>query len=649
MSNQNYSLKQIISQMYQKTVETLQVNPQKKADFPNMIASLGSIYGPYMLGLMSADEAFEIYTVQKNIAVQRLNSMINLHIAQKKVSGENLTALRTFQKSLETNKPVVFTDLMTYSIPSESIERCIPSLNDALTEMHRVNTVWVPGIYNEIFEKLKTPYELPLQQFIDLSTLISYRHQNRLMFLPEHFDERTKYQKLINVLYYLHNIMTINAESKQMPKANESWFCMAYTLYAHLVDDIAQVSRDDMSSDGAIQKNCQELKQLLPTPLQQKTFDLHLKKLTTLIRDYICRSAPILVESFDDYLQPFLTDLLPVDHQEAIENNALKQSSSSSLKKDLNQVYRKLLIDYGMEEISNPTAPFCFFSDYEILYFMGIFNLKEYELCQKYAQKEVTITVPKRSKDNFFAGLFDFDDDDENDEEGDCETAIVSVDKSINEIFETILDLPETGYYVLPLKKEYLAAVQQLKLAGSVSFCLCDADNEVITEMMSSRFVRYQEGQTFEEVEAYFLQGLIMIAKKLPNAQNMMKKLTLLSDGYWTESVLKLKDLPAYEGRSDLKNQVNEHVKWLNNMPKTNLTTFSKRRNVYAQVLYEMDKAIANQMISQPQQKDIEYNKMWYQFQNYIKLFNNNYLKITNKEYVNKIIKDLRRPEKERQ
>lgn len=670
MNNQKYSLQKSILQMYRQMPETLQITPKKNADFPEMIASLGTAYGAYILGFMSADEAFEIYDVQKQMERGRLSGVIHQTMRTKNINAHSLKILKQFKKSLQSNKPVSLDDLALLPVSSEEIESCSPALNDVIAEMQEINNSASPGIYDEILKKLKSEYEVPLQQFVDLSTLISARYQNQLLFLPEHLNEQTKYQKNINVLSYFHNATVLTSSPKQLKKINQLWFQAAYALCTRLVDDIERLSQKD-ENKGMIQNHCRELKQMLPAPLQKQAFQTLMQELTGLMRQQIIENAPLLLNSFDTYFQSNGTNLTLNADQKAPEQ--IKQPESNAhhtSKEQIRQVWQKLLDIYTMENFSNPNAAFSMFHDYEILFFMGILNKEEYDLCEKYHQKTKTILIKKvepadeeknplqeqngdetPETDDYVADddnenaeaandYADDDNDNENDEEAEYEPETVYEDRTMPEIFEVILDAPETNYYALPLKKEYLTAANQLRLAGTVAYHLCDSDAELMPD--SENAEPYAGYATLQEVEGHFLKGLITVAKKLENNQGIMKNLTLLSDSYWTESVLQLSQLPSYPGRPDISRRVKESVKRLNNLPKNKLSNFSKRRPVYMQTIFEIGNALAEKMVQKDNKiKCIEGNKAWYRFKEYTKIFEEKYLKISNKENINLLLKHI--------
>ena len=675
--------------MYRQMPEMLQITPKKNADFPEMIASLGTAYGAYILGLMSADEAFEIYNVQKQMERRRLNSVIDQTVRTQQINAQNLKALKQFKKSLQSNKPVTIDDLALLPVSAEEIENCSPALNDVITEMQEINNTASPGLYDEILKKLKSKYEVPLQQFVDLSTLISARYQNHVLFLPEHLNEQTKYQKNINILSYLHNVAVLTSSPKQLKKINQLWFQAAYALCTCLVDDIDRLSQND-ENKGMIQNHCRELKQMLPAPLQQQAFQTLMQELTGLMRQQIIENVPLLLNGFDAYFQSLGMDLTLNAAQKAPEQiKQPKSDTHGTSKAPVRQVWQKLINAYDMENFSNPNAAFSVFHDYEILFFMGVLNKEEYDLCEKYHQKTQTILVKKVEpadeemnplQDQNFNIIFnlcfaneemnqslqeqngdnapeinddadddnnendeeanDFGDDDENDEEAEYVPETVYEDRTMPEIFEAILDAPETNYYALPLKKEYLAAANQLRLAGTVAYHLCDADAQLMP--VSENAEPYASYATLQEVEGHFLTGLITVAKKLENNQRIMKNLTLLSDSYWRESVLQLSQLPIYPGRPDISRRVKESIKRLNNLPKNKLSDFSKRRAVYMQTIFEIGNALAEKMLQKDNKiKCIEGNKAWYRFKEYTKIFEEKYLKISNKENINILLKHI--------
>ncbi len=716
MNNQKYSLQKSILQMYRQMPEMLQINPKKNAGFPEMIASLGTAYGAYILGLMSAEEAFEIYDVQKQMERRRLNSVIDQTVRTQQMNAQNLKALKQFKKSLQSNKPVTIddlVDLVILPVSPEKIENCSPALHDVITEMQEINNSASPGLYDEILKKLKSKYEVPLQQFVDLSTLISARYQNQLLFLPDHLNEETKYQKNINILNYFHCVTVLNLSPKQLKKINQLWFQAAYTLCTRLVDDIDRLSQND-ENKSMIQNHCRELKQMLPAPLQKQAFQTLMQELTGLMRQQIVENTPLLLNGFDAYFQSNGTNLtLNADQKAPEQIKQPKSDTHGTSKAPVRQVWQKLINAYDMENFSNPNAAFSVFHDYEILFFMGVLNKEEYDLCEKYHQKTKTILVKKVEpadeemnplQDQNFNIIFnlcfaneemnqplqeqngdeaseindyadddnnendeeandfgdemnqllqemlnkadvnaanDFgDDDDENDEEAEYVPETVYEDRTMPEIFEAVLDAPETNYYALPLKKEYLAAANQLRLAGTVAYHLCDADAQLMP--VSENAEPYASYATHQEVEGHFLKGLISVAKKLENNQRIMKNLTLLSDSYWTESVLQLSQLPAYPGRPDISRRVKESIKRLNNLPKNKLSDFSKRRSVYMQTIFEIGNALAEKMFQKDNKiKCIEGNKAWYRFKEYTKVFEEKYLKISNKENINILLKHI--------
>ena len=657
MNNQKYSLQKSILQMYRQMPEMLQITPKKNADFPEMIASLGTAYGAYILGLMSADEAFEIYDVQKQMERRRLNSVIEQTMRTQQMNAQNLKALKQFKKSLQSDKPVTIDDLVILPVSPEKIENCSPALHDVITEMQEINNTASPGLYDEILKKLKSKYEVPLQQFVDLSTLISARYQNQLLFLPDHLNEETKYQKNINILNYFHCVAVLNLSPKQLKKINQLWFQAAYALCTRLVDDIDRLSQND-ENKSMIQNHCRELKQMLPAPLQKQAFQTLMQELTGLMRQQIVENTPMLLNGFDTCFQSNGTNLTSNVTQKAPEKiKQPKSDTHDTSKEQVRQVWQKRIRAYDMENCSNPNAAFSVFHDYEILFFMGVLNKEEYDLCEQYHQKTKTILVKKveptdeemnqlmqemlNEEDVNAANDYgDDDEEEEDDDEAEYEPETVYEDRTMPEIFEAILDAPETNYYALPLKKEYLAAANQLRLAGTVAYHLCDADAQLMPA--SENAEPYAHYATPREAEGHFLKGLISVAKKLENNQRIMKNLTLLSDSYWTESVLQLSQLPSYPGRPDISRRVKESIKRLNNLPKNKLSNFSKRRSVYMQTIFEIGNALAEKMLQKGNKtKCIEGNKAWYRFKEYTKVFEEKYLKISNKENINILLKHI--------
>ncbi len=735
MNNQDSSLKISILELYQNIPNTLHMLPQKNADFPRMIATLGKAYSAYFLGLMSADESFEIYTVQKQLEFERLNDVINQNIVKYQIKGSRLQNLKRFQAKLKAGKVLTLSpeELISMSIVPDDVEACSVSLHDAVWQVIKINAFISPGKYNELLKKVRDEYRVPWQHFIDLSNLISARYDDGLHFLPRHFNKETQHQKIINALNYFHNFMALDYPSNNLNTMNALWFKMAYTIYTKQIDEIGKQIQEFQKE--TFQKRSVELKKLLPEPMEQEEFLNCMKELFDLMIDHISENAPSLIKGFSGFfnsfaeLQPNIRQKLPLNAQQATpetskpqqaapetskpQQTAPKQRKQNESIKDLEEVWKDLIKTYDMREFSNPNTAFAIFHDYEILFFMGVLNKEEYEFCKKYRQKIQPINRNEREeeyynlmqiidkertpdiidelinnrikdhigdykknygkdddddddddddKDDFYDDYAKDDDDDDDDKDEDdredydkdeddredydkdedeigdiseYETEMVCEERTMSELFDVILNSPETGNCVLPLKKEYIDAAKQLRLAGTVAYNLCD--NMALPKDLEP----YETYSTVQEVEGHFLLGLITIAKNLPVHQGIMNKLTLLSDGYWTQSVLQLNELPVYTKRPEMEKRIKKCAARLNNLPKNNLTSFSKRRQVYVKLLPEMDKAIAMQMPNTPQNKYAEYHKDWDRFQKYIKVFGEKYLKISDEEYMKQMMKDL--------
>lgn len=589
-----------ILSLYTDVYQFINAAPDKKTDYLEMLSILGESFGAYLCGMVqNQDEAFEIFYEQKEMEKKRLVRLAKEFSEQKNINKSVKDALNDFIERIGNGEFYRPEELVVFGVPEEKVKLCFVSLNQTLEQMAEKKEA--TELYAPIISQIKPEYRNLLQQFMTWSRLIDNRRLNMSCLLPD-----TDTKSPLAPLHYFHNWLSlqqkIGVPSESLSKAERLWYKIAYTGHYHVIKEMAALKTDSPLAKR-IQTNAEALLGLF-NPLTDKEINVYLKKLKHCLRSNFdtVENSENLLKSFNQSVNFYLKDknmkqtkttgVIQKSIRDFAGNESKEKTESQPMNTEslLDYIFSELTDKYAFEKYSNPNAVFSVMHPYEVLFFMGILNYHEYNLCKQYKTKTTTVMVKDTEND---AEIFEEDDEDEDELFSSTPQYIpetVLEDRTMPEIFEAVLDSEKTNHYVLPLKKEYLSAVEQIRLAGVTAFLLSPLAAE---KCMDIDFSHYSNPDPLKE-EGLFLCWLIQLTQSLPENAEIMKQLTVLSDGYWKETVTNLKKLPIPDKRPELANQIALNIKWLDNVSSSHLKSFKTRKPLYTAVLTNLHTALIN-------------------------------------------------------
>ncbi len=308
----------------------------------------------------------------------------------------------------------------------------------------------------------------------------------------------------------------------------------------------------------------------------EKTINDRVAQCMYLIKEVIKKMAPLTTE------QPEQSDLKPVGKtSDSVAQDVYADvsfSEQTELQKamtEMDVLKNKYLSDDERYQIGGMRAVFSFMRDYELLYMMGVFNQEEYYLCKAYQDEY----IQQRG-------------------------ALGIQERTVVDIFNKLLEQPNS--HLLPIKKEYLAAMEQVRLA-SLLYQDIYTDNTVdkMCLLFDSPFENdYMAADTKLRQEGLFLEDMVLLTRHLEGTKRKNNYVVRLVNSYWEESIRQLSELPAYQGRPEVIKQIRDNMVLFesdSNMDKKNQKkqhSFKTRRLLYQRLLSQLHYEICEKYVS---------------------------------------------------
>lgn len=263
-----------------------------------------------------------------------------------------------------------------------------------------------------------------------------------------------------------------------------------------------------------------------------------------------------------------LTKVNTLDYSSVSEESLAKSEHTNSptelqqVLKELEKLKERYLADDERTQYKANRATFSFMSDDELLYMMGVFNQEEYLLCSAHKTRWLQQGNQHALRE-----------------------------QSISEIFDQLLS--DESIPALPLKKEYLDTMEQIRLASRLYQALYTDNTPDTLDLLSAHPFEneYTDADTPLRREGLFLEDMIMLGRHLEGRKKPNQYLVKLVDSYWEESIGQLLNLPPYKGRPNVRQQMRDNLILFNldpNMKKSErnrIYSFKNRRNMYVSLL----------------------------------------------------------------
>lgn len=229
---------------------------------------------------------------------------------------------------------------------------------------------------------------------------------------------------------------------------------------------------------------------------------------------------------------------------------------------ELEKLKERYLADDERTQHKANRAVFSFMSDEELLYMMGVFNQEEYLLCSAHKYKQIQQNNQHAIREQF-----------------------------ITEIFDQLL--ADESIPALPLKKEYLETMEQIRLAGRLYQALYTDNTPDTLDLLGAHPFEneYTQADSPLRREGLFLEDMIMLGCHLEGRKKPNQYLVKLVDSYWEESIGQLLNLPPYKGRPNVRQQLRDNLILFNLDPtmkkseRNRVYCFKNRRDMYTSLL----------------------------------------------------------------
>lgn len=589
----------------------------------------------YVWGFISHDEVQELQSVKKMMEYENFDDALNtvdVDALDDEQHGLYLEIVEAINKgTIDFDLP---SQLERLGFPEEVVNKCDLSCDEVFQElmMNERYHVDADGQYNDMYtdimRRFKPEYLKKLKEFKELINLMSDGYfdmseidlsneatiptfekrsdesqiaheldivsgicgylENRGLVSPE-MSKSIFYWGKVSKGYFLKLVREMRdlPEHQQFPEIKKRLKSVSEafeTLFPNAKEQDLEICRDLLINHvrEALKENIQKGN---CTPKALEWFDKHIKtnqgvkefsgqqkiyddeadkyiaERMYLIKEALTKLKPEL-EQFD-----IMPDREPSESVAQEDHRDVPLSEQTELQKamtELDVLKNKYLSDDERDQIGGKRAVFSFMLDYELLYIMGVFNQEEYYSCKAYQDEAV--------------------------QQGD---AIAIRECTVVDIFNKLLEQPDSR--LLPIKKEYLAAMEQVRLA-SLLYQDIYTDNSVdkMCLLFDSPFENdYMAADTKLRQEGLFLEDMVLLTRHLEGTKRKNNYIVQLVNSYWEESISQLAELPEYKGRPEVVKQIRDNMMLFesdSNMDKKNRKkyNFKTRRLLYQRLLSQL-------------------------------------------------------------
>ena len=612
------------------------------------INNLPESFSTFLWGILRLEEADEVEYQQKVYEFSNIHQLLNeipkdsLNQKQSKILSDLFDTLRETSNITDYHN-----DFLQIGLSNEQINNCHLSLKETISKM-----VMEDDGYLDLAQKFRPEYLDILAQFNQLIQLMITRRfpsesVNEAILTNTISNPQTADELLLTRLetaHYLFGYLEENhPESAERLSALIDWEQIARTHFTNLCRKMSKVPQNKTYPEVTknIRERSKQFMSFFPKQLTKQQINSKINNM--LLKLLICLHAieldPIskknLIEWFKKTVQlpqninqsqqqkEDLLTLSKLSYIAQLQNEQIDLSKTPERIEEKEQEELKLLAqemlrftqsyltDEDKKTPKGSKALYSFMSDYQLLYALGIFDYNDY----KQAEDKQYTTQEHNGK------------------------AAIR-DRSITEIFKCLLD----ENYVLPLKKEYLDGVEQLRTASRLYQALyTDNANNPVDLLKNQPFENdYTAGKTPLQQEGLFLEDMIYLCRTLyPNPQQN-KLLNEIIDSYWNETIHNLKDLPAYNSKPEILPRIQRNLKYISYpfYQEDTPTTFDNRKEKYFELLSDIHYTICQKYENVPPKRQAAL----YHLATYTQAFEKR-LNITQDKIIDKLLNSLGTPE----
>lgn len=576
----------------------------------------------YVCGILPYDDAVEMTTMKMVIERSRFCQLID------SIDPETLNEEegRIWDNVMdEMNNGTFNFDmadvLQAFHVPPHLIDTCFLDYSEVYHEILSNDDEYDIDMYHEILKRLKPEYIQKINQLqkathliigglfetedIDLSSLS----------MPKQTTEQ-KEDKLLNQLYFIDKILSyLNNQNISTPVTNKCeyyWERMAKALFVQISKQLKQLPahKDFPEIARQLKQTGTAFSEFFPE-VKENDLDLYYNLLLEYTRRSLCLAAH--GKTHEEWLMKWFSQQMGIsdktislttkqqtednktghlitaavllekmihgtkeESQEAVQSNPdLSEQiiqkfkkhhdiTTPRLTKEVIQALKQPMTYQSRENIVKKRSLFYFMQEYELLYVMGIFNQDEFNACQQCVARKKQKSTLKSAK----------------------------LPIKITDIYTDLLNQPE-NWIALPLKKEYIEAVQQIKLASNLYQQLYTQN--LIPVNLLAQYTFLSETEPTDSAlrqEGIFLQNMIFISKSLSESNYVNPQLEYLVDSYWQESVSLLTTLEPYQNRSQITQQIQENLICFDAPDTPVQNGFQERRQTHQYLLADIDELI---------------------------------------------------------
>ena len=615
------------------------------------LSNLPESFSTFAWGILRLEEADEVEYQQKVYEFLNIHKLLDeipedsLNQKQSEILSELFSTLRETSDITDYHN-----DFLQIGLSSEQIKNCHISLKKTLSEM-----VTEDEDYLDLAQKFRPEYFDILAQFNQLIRLMIARRfpnesVNEAILTNTISNPQTADELLLTRLetaHYLFGYLEENhPESAERLSALIDWEQIARTHFTNLCQKMSKVPQNKTYPEVTknIRERSKQFMSFFPKQLTKQQINSKINNM--LLKLLICLHAieldPIskknLIEWFKKTVQlpkninqsqqqkEDLLTLSKLSYIAQLQNEQIDLSKTPERIEEKEQQELKLLAqemlrfaqsyltDEDKKTEQGSKALYSFISDYQLLYVLGVFDYNDY----KKAEEQQYTTIERNNQ-----------------------PAIRNC--SISEIFNKLLEED----YILPLKKEYLDGVEQLRTASRLYQALyTDNANNPIDLLKNQPFENeYTAGKTPLQQEGLFLEDIIYLCKTLyPNPQQN-KLLNEIINSYWNETIHNLKNLPTYDSKPEILPRIQRNLKYIGYpfYQEDTPTTFDNRKEKYFELLSDIHYTICQQYENVPPKRQAAL----YHLATYTQAFEKR-LNITQDKIIDKLLNSLGIPENTR-
>lgn len=532
-------LREIVSNMPHDVVQMHAYNVR------NMSREMKYLYGlmlfkepmsGYLWGMLSFEEADELCYAYRTILNEKTYNWLK-EMDASDLSAEQEELRQATMNKIAEDKPINREMILSkLGFSKEKINECYLSFAEMLNHL-----------------LLKVDFDM----YIDMARcfLPSYFpamarfNKSKLLLLENHFNQKIEEQhqgfsfgdenihptdKLLYRLDAINNvIITLREQGStnlRIEKINQTWKRLAETCFYMTAQKMGELPVNEFKRfvKPKINEVSKAFMGFFDNPLPENKIEGTMKKL---IQDtYTCIDKSVTDKEKKNEMLNSFEAVIGVPYQKKKSSDKMIKSSSFGMKaeqlaleklwikSEFEALKKKYLTEVELQDKDSCRAVYAFMTDSELLYMMGVLTKAEYEACCKYQDKVVEYNGFQASES-----------------------------RSISEIFEILLDLPDEESVILPLKKEYLQKADQIRQASKLYQALyTDNYRPALTDILpeNSEYNYLQKEYSPFIREGVFIENMVYTAHHAMQMSVYSSKLPELIDNYWLEAVKDIELLP---------------------------------------------------------------------------------------------------------